>query len=731
MEKGLKQFRNLLRFVHRQPSVCCQLAEQFQRSMIGFKTVQLLKDRTLGIGSYGRVCKAKCDQLICAAKVIHETLFNPAIQNEMAGNEMLKKPIRRFEQECEFMRGIRHPNIVQYLGLYEDPSTGLPALLMELMDENLTHFLESYSQPVPLHVQLQLCHDVALALAFLHSNNIIHRDLSSNNVLLIGKVRAKVTDFGMARLSDLNPPSTNFTLAKYPGTGAYMPPEFVRAYPTYSGKFDCFSFGVVTLQILTRRFPKPGDRHKTIGISDPRFPSGTIRVVVAEVKRRENHISQLDPNHPLRPVILHCLEDKDVNRPSSEELCDRIAALKESVEYSRNICEPELALVDDKEQEVMKLHDQLRSLKLHFTQLLEQRDGIVSARELEIQQLRQQMDKSTTHRGSSDQCTCIKEAPWRPTCRSLVHTSSTDLNLKWSKGIKAPSVMYRSCDAVVYGSTAYFKPAHTCEVYSYHTMYGWSHLPSCPSTSCSLAVVDGMLTAVGAELDRSYSNKLVSLTKKGSSRVWTEIFPPMPSKRSNTTALSADSVLIVIGGTGERGVMGTVEVMNTANYSWSTAADVPKRLESASGTVCDGRIYVMSTWSQSRAVYTCSLSDLLQSCRNKLEGVRHQRASWMSQASVWRRIADPPVTQSTCTSLHGQLLTVGGQLSQFESSSSTSEIHMYNTMTNSWCAVDHIPASSGRFACFAAVLPDNQLIVVGGLSDDLTAHDHVEIASTE
>ena len=168
-----------------------------------------------------------------------------------------------------------------------------------------------------------------------------------------------------------------------------------------------------------------------------------------------------------------------------------------------------------------------------------------------------------------------------------------------------------------------------------------------------------------------------------------------------------------------------------SNYSWSTAADVPKRLESASGTVCDGRIYVMSTWSQSRAVYTCSLSDLLQSCRNKLEGVRHQRASWMSQASVWRRIADPPVTQSTCTSLHGQLLTVGGQLSQFESSSSTSEIHMYNTMTNSWYVVNHIPASSGRFACFAAVLPDNQLIVVGGLSDDLTAHDSVEIASTE
>ena len=85
---------------------------------VGFKTVQLFKDRTLGIGSYGKVCKAKCDDLLCAAKLIHETLFDPTAQQLIAPQRGHRLPMRRFEQECEFLSTIRHPNIVQYLGIY-------------------------------------------------------------------------------------------------------------------------------------------------------------------------------------------------------------------------------------------------------------------------------------------------------------------------------------------------------------------------------------------------------------------------------------------------------------------------------------------------------------------------------------------------------------------------------------------------------------------------------------
>ena len=70
---------------------------------------------------------------------------------------------------------------------------------MELMDSSLSHFLKESPIPLPFHVQVNICHDIIFALFFLYSSGVIHRDLSGNNVL-IGKVRAKVTDFGMASL---------------------------------------------------------------------------------------------------------------------------------------------------------------------------------------------------------------------------------------------------------------------------------------------------------------------------------------------------------------------------------------------------------------------------------------------------------------------------------------------------------------------------------------------------
>ena len=82
-------------------------------------------------------------------------------------------------------------------------------------------------------------------------NGIVHRDISSNNVLLIGNVRAKVTDFGMASLGNQNPQATQLTFTMCPGTDVYMPPEAIKDKPVYTEKIDCFSFGVIAVQIIT------------------------------------------------------------------------------------------------------------------------------------------------------------------------------------------------------------------------------------------------------------------------------------------------------------------------------------------------------------------------------------------------------------------------------------------------------------------------------------------------
>ena len=294
---------------------------------LSYGFIEIYIDKTLGIGSYGKVCKAKCGQLPCAAKLLHDTMFQ---DNDPGINRFLE----RFQQECQFLSTIKHPNIVQFLQTARNPETGRPVLLMELMDESLTRFLERSAGIIPYRIQLNICHDVALALAYLHSNSIIHRDLSSNNVLLIGEgSRAKVTDFGMSKLTDMNPRMTPLTLC--PGTTVYMPPEALTSPPHYSNKLDCFSYGVLTVQIVTRNFPNP--TNATYIVRDSSFPTGQAAVFIPEVDRRKKDIDLIDHDHPLRPVALHCLEDRETKRPSVDDLCEQLTSLKRERRYTDSV----------------------------------------------------------------------------------------------------------------------------------------------------------------------------------------------------------------------------------------------------------------------------------------------------------------------------------------------------------------------------------------------------------
>ena len=298
-----------------------------------FRNVRLLKNETLGTGSYGAVCKAKCDQLICAAKLLYLVLFQ--MQAPEPGKEH-RQPFHRFEQECQFLSRVNHPNIIQYLGTYRDPQTNAPVLLMELMDENLTHFLESSPGDIPYHIQVNLSQDIARALAFLHANGIIHRDLSSNNVLLIARSRAKISDFGMSKFAAMN--TTRLaTLTQCPGTPVFMSPEALDEPPVYTEKLDNFSFGVILIQMVTRQFPAPSDRFVIEHFSDHQNPYHKIRarVLIPEVKRRQAHISLIEPTHPLLLIALECLKDETDERPSAQQLCQSLDALQRTVKYEQ------------------------------------------------------------------------------------------------------------------------------------------------------------------------------------------------------------------------------------------------------------------------------------------------------------------------------------------------------------------------------------------------------------
>ena len=743
-----------------------------------YQRVELLKTESLGVGSYGAVCKAMCDDLPCAAKILHPALF----QFTAPGSTSV---MRKFEQECHLLSAIKHPHVVQYLGTYCDPESKLPVLLMELMDESLTQFVKRLHKPLPYHTEVNLCHDIALALSYLHSNGIVHRDLSSNNVLLIAGSRAKVTDFGMVKLYDVNTTAHLTPLTLCPGTMVYMSPEALGEPPVYTDKLDSFSLGVLGVQIMTRQFPDPGNRFQIMEINDPRIPSGTVQVNVPETERRQSHIDMIDPAHPLLPIALDCLKDRDRERPSCHELCGHMSRLKASPKYTESVQQSQVntqcvnrgremqhsqqiqdfqqQLHTQQEQEIQPnqkilglqnfltaANDQLQTLKQQLTtkdkQLtgknhqLKQKEAAIAAHQQEIQQLRQQLEKvvaefqehlereMTQDQKRLQQQPSQREGQRREEVEASDGAANRDsIELTWRGGGRAPCKMYGEV-AAVDGSVAYFRPGdvYSKRVFAYNsTNNEWSELSECPNYGFSLAVINSLLTAIGGKTSsEQVTNSLLTLTDEK----WTEKFPPMPTKRWVTFTLCNGWSLVVTGGVGREGrkKLTTVEVMNTETLQWSTASNLPLPLFRSSLTLCGDQVYMLGGWDQdggkSKSVFTCSLAALLQSCQPQSRKAQ-LKTSLTSRAEVWHQLADIPVTLSTYASLHGRLLAVGGCDSYGKMTTNT---HMYNTTTNSWEVVSHMAIP--RTQCLVAVLPRNELMVVGGrTSDGMT--NSVEIAT--
>ena len=348
--------------------------------------LQLFRDECLGSGAYGKVCRAELNELPCAAKLLHIVLF----QNDDPQSPTVQ---RRFVQECELLQNMRHPNVAQYLGVTLDPQSGLPILLMELLDGNLTDFLEQSDRPIAYHIQVKLWHDIALALTYLHSKHIIHRDLSGNNVLLIAGNRAKVTDFGMSMVTRVD--ATKCRLTHCPGNAVYMSPEALIEPPIYSEKLDVFSSGVVALQIITQKFPNPAPN--VTRCNDPNTSSRFSVTLVPEIDRRKDHINSIDPKHPMLSVVLRCLSDGEQDRPSAQELCRQLVTLKKAPEYTGSMQQKSpQERVREQEQQIQELQNQIdneRQQNQEQHHVVQQLRNDITVKERKLQELEQQIQE--------------------------------------------------------------------------------------------------------------------------------------------------------------------------------------------------------------------------------------------------------------------------------------------------------------------------------------------------
>ena len=141
-------------------------------------------------------------------------------------NQGLETLVEKYEQECQIMASLRHPNITQFLGICYLPDTRLPLLVMEKLDMSLDDLLE-YVPNLPPTLKVSFLEDVSRGLDYLHKRDppIVHRDLTAKNILLTSSLSAKITDMGNSRIVSMRPGQLARTLSQLPGTLVYMPPE--------------------------------------------------------------------------------------------------------------------------------------------------------------------------------------------------------------------------------------------------------------------------------------------------------------------------------------------------------------------------------------------------------------------------------------------------------------------------------------------------------------------------
>ena len=218
--------------------------------------------------------------------------------------------VKNFVKECVNHSQLRHPNIVQLMGVYFPPDSTIPILVMERLQVSLARYLDEANLPLKLKYDILL--DVANGLNYLHNRTppIIHRDLTAQNVLLTKSFKAKISDLGVSKIIDPIKPRSHTIV---PGNPVVMPPEAYLPNKLYDLKLlDIFSYGCLILHVFNQDLPAPVNQLP----SDP----------LSEWQKRFAHVTRMGKDHPMLPIAKNCLENDPTKRPSMSYIIHVIQA---------------------------------------------------------------------------------------------------------------------------------------------------------------------------------------------------------------------------------------------------------------------------------------------------------------------------------------------------------------------------------------------------------------------
>jgi len=201
--------------------------------------------------------------------------------------------IARFDREAQSATSLSHPNIVNIYDVGEEDH--LLYMVMEYVDGmTLKEYIQHYG-PIEVHEALDILKQITAAIAHAHANDIVHRDIKPQNILINSFGQVKVTDFGIAiALSATALTQTNSIL----GSVHYLSPEQARGGMA-TKKSDIYSIGIVLFELLTGRLPFSGQSPVSIALKHLQSNTPSVRRFNQEIPQSvENIVLQATAKDP-------------------------------------------------------------------------------------------------------------------------------------------------------------------------------------------------------------------------------------------------------------------------------------------------------------------------------------------------------------------------------------------------------------------------------------------------
>uniref|UniRef100_A0A803V0P0 non-specific serine/threonine protein kinase n=1 Tax=Ficedula albicollis TaxID=59894 RepID=A0A803V0P0_FICAL len=261
--------------------------------------------REIGHGSFGAVYFAR-DVRTNEVVAIKKMSYSGKQSNEK-WQDIIK--------EVKFLQRIKHPNSIEYKGCYLREHTAW--LVMEYCLGSASDLLEVHKKPLQEVEIAAITHGALQGLAYLHSHNMIHRDIKAGNILLTEPGQVKLADFGSASIAS---PANSFV-----GTPYWMAPEVILAMDEgqYDGKVDVWSLGITCIELAER---KP-----------PLFNMNAMSALYHIAQNESPTLQSNEWSDYFRNFVDSCLQKIPQDRPTSEELLKHMFVLRER---------PETVLID-------------------------------------------------------------------------------------------------------------------------------------------------------------------------------------------------------------------------------------------------------------------------------------------------------------------------------------------------------------------------------------------------